>query len=389
MAFYRYKAMNAQQEFTLGYLVRTGRKEVLDFLLDQKLMPLSVRRCWTQWLWKSRHLKDLIYFFWYLECALTSAQSVGQALGAMEPQGLLKMVKAFLWAEVHKGTLLSKACQDYGKLFPPLIVVLLRQGELSGTLKESCKTCRTYLEEKQKQKNHLSQAMLLPCVNFAVFCCAFWVLKAQMSEHFSAILQDRPLSFLTRLFLNPFDFPSNWISWGIFVTVAGLCFYLSRSRLWAKYSLLYLPWGKLLSQMDYARYLASLAILTSNQVSLLTSLALSANTLKSKHLKQLALLLVAQIQTGTTLSVALKDFPFFPALYRHILQSGETSGQLSESLSYVHHMSTKQSQKMLEQLNTLMPFVFMGLIATFVLFLILAVFVPFYEALDISLYETS
>jgi len=91
-----------------------------------------------------------------------------------------------------------------------------------------------------------------------------------------------------------------------------------------------------ISQRDIVLFSRQLAIMFKSRVPLVEALEVLATQSRNSDLKEKILKMAEEIEGGTSLSGALSKYPkVFPPFYTAMVRSGEASGKLSESLSYL------------------------------------------------------
>jgi len=115
-------------------------------------------------------------------------------------------------------------------------------------------------------------------------------------------------------------------------------FYTKKIKLWER-----------ISQKDLVNFSRQLALMFKAEIPLVQSLQAIAEQTKNPGLKEKILTLSQEVEGGTPFSQALATFPkLFSTFYVSMVKSGEASGTLSESLSYLadhlereYHLSAK------------------------------------------------
>lgn len=96
------------------------------------------------------------------------------------------------------------------------------------------------------------------------------------------------------------------------------------------------PFGKSVSSKDVVLFSRQLATLIGAQVPILQALRILESQLTSKQLEAVARDLIASIENGESLSLALTKHPnVFGNVYVSLVKSGEISGTLNKSLNYL------------------------------------------------------
>lgn len=254
-----------------------------------------------------------------------------------------KRVRAILQAvraRVVEGFPLADALREHPRAFGDLYCALVEAGEASGQLDGVLLRLADYAEQRQQMKSKLTQALVYPLlltlVAIGVISTLLSAVVPKVVEQFIHMKQTLPWS--TRLLMALSDGVRGAGPW---VLLALLCLALAALRLlrdparrlaWHRH-LLRLPLGgRLIRELNTARYARALSILYNSGVPLLQAMHIGAQVLSNMRIAQLLREAEERVREGVSLQQALERTALFPPMMRHMIASGERSGELGDML---------------------------------------------------------
>lgn len=318
---------------------------------------------------------------------LNSGLSVEQSLSALSDQLESQEQKAIMSgvrSEVLGGRSLAASLRMYPKVFPAVYCSLVNAGEQSGSLAKVMTKLADYSDKTRELTSKIMMALLYPLVVTIVATMVIIALLVfvvpQVVKVFEASKQTLPL--ITRGMIAT----SNGLrSYGIYMLIIILIVVFSFARSLKKKEnrinfhrkLLTLPIaGRLLVNIDLARFTNTLSMLLSSGVPMLQALEASRDTLSNFMLKTSIDKAINMVREGIGLAVALKAQNAFPPVVIHLISSGEKSGNLDHLLAQAgSHQELELSHRSQLLTGILEPalIVFMGAV---VMLIVIGIMLP-------------
>lgn len=286
----------------------------------------------------------LIQFFFSLHLQLKNGVPLFTALGfGLEkdaPAGF-RDVHADVRERVRAGQALSEAMRAHPRSFPPQVTSVLKAGEASGRLAESCDEIRRQYEWSERMSADVRQALVYPATLLTAVGLLLFVVFAFFIPRFSGVLRELgvPLPLLTRLVIGTGDFfRAHYL--GIVLTPVTLALaaflgarmspsFARRLDLWK----LRLPFfGSLLAQICLSRLTSHLSALYRAGIPLLDAMALCQDLVGNRALRAEIGVVLQGLQQGRTLHETMSESALFPPLVAQMAALGETTGTLDHSL---------------------------------------------------------
>ncbi|NDJ56019.1 type II secretion system inner membrane protein GspF [Enterobacteriaceae bacterium 4M9] len=390
MAEYRYQARDAGGKNRRGRIGAENERQAGQLLREQGLLVLELhlsppRR--APLLQRGISGASLALLMRQLATLVAAGLPLDESLGVVAQQSEEKRVKLVLQAvlaRVVEGYSLAQALREHPRIFGSLYCALVEAGEASGQLDRVLLRLAEHVEQRQQMKGKLTQALVYPLVltlvAIGVISTLLAVVVPKVAEQFIHMKQTLP--WTTRLLMSLSDGVRTTGPWLLLALLCGLLVLVRLLRkpayrlAWER-GLLKLPLcGRLVREVNTARYARTLSILYNSGVPLLDAMHIGAQVLSNG---QIALLLRGaeeRVREGASLQQALEHTALFSPMMRHMIASGERSGELGDMLL----RAADNQESSLNARTTLFFSLFEPLLvvamAAVVLFIVLAILQP-------------
>ena len=288
---------------------------------------------------------------------------------------------------VKEGLSFSEALEQAGT-FPSVYRANIVAGERSGTLPEVIARWLAFQEFAQKSRRRILEAMIYPMFLVAVLGVALVVIFNVVLPRFSEIYSDGSIEMpgVTRMLLafGAFMRETVWIQVGLLGALAVFLrwmFATEAGKRILERGLLALPrFGTLYRMYHSSVFARTLGVLLAGGMPVLQSLEVIQRTTPSERMK-LRLVKVAElVRGGSSLHQALERSRMLDPLAVEMTRVGEQSSALPDMLNHVADFFDQEVEKATTAITTLIGpalILFMGVV---VLGLLLAVYVPLFNA---------
>jgi general secretion pathway protein F len=137
--------------------------------------------------------------------------------------------------------------------------------------------------------------------------------------------------------------------------------------------------GPLAQGVDTARLASTLAILVGSGVPLLQALVAGAKAVNSIPLRKAVEDAVRLVREGSSLHRALASRKLFPAIFIHLISSGEASGRLAHMLSQAARQQEIENETRIRLLVGILEPAIIVVMGIVVLMVVLAILLPIIE----------
>jgi type IV pilus assembly protein PilC len=280
---------------------------------------------------------------------------------------------------IEQGNDFSKIGEYYTVFFDKTSVAMIKAGEQSGNLPTVFRQIFTNLEKKNKFKNRIIGAMMMPAFTFifAIGVVFFMAIKVipEFAKFLSSMGTDLPP--LTQMVLKSSNFLLTY--WQDIFIYTGVCIgaivtiyvLVKPVRYVLDYILMHMPlMGPIALLGNLATFSNSMAKLIGSGVSLVESMKISKEGVTLLPFKKVVDDAGIVVTAGGTLSDPFNRARFIPIIYGDLLQAGEESGSLDETLAQltiIYEEETEQKiavlQAAIQPIMTILIGGLVGLIA--------------------------
>jgi type IV pilus assembly protein PilC len=331
--------------------------------------------------------RDVADFFFQMGTLLKAGVPILQALelvgDGMRP-GNLQTVVRNLAVQIQGGTNLQEAMAQFPGVFPEVVLCLVRVADKTGTLPQVCEELRAYLNWLDKMAGEIKQAMTYPIVLLVTVALFIVGMFTFVVPSFAKVLKDMkiPLPALTRFVLGVSDFFVGniipIICTILLIVVLGheLPRRFPRVAVWLDGMKLKIPiFGPLNMMICISRFGQNLATMYRSGMLILESLLLSRDLIGNRKLAAALTRVHDGVASGRKIAETMKETDMFPPLVLQMVQTGENTGQLSESLQnvtdYYNDVIPRAIKRVFGILQPLITFMLIGIVAVVALSIIL------------------
>ena len=398
MPAFKYKAIDQNGIEISGSIEGDTERHVRSILREKKLIPLLIKIINKE---KSGKLRfsvsrntlsgvELAYFTRQLATLIKSGIPIDEALFAINEQNKKQHISDIILtirSKILEGFTLSSSLADFPQSFPLIYSTTVSAGEQSGHLSLILEKLADFIESKQKLNQQIKNALIYPsalivtALMVIAFMLAYVVPKVvYIFENF-----DQQLPLLTRIMIATSDFLIN--NWLLIIATSLSLFLIVRqglknekNKIVAHNSILKLPiFGRLVRNMNSARFMQTLSILTSSGVPILDALKIASNVITNLPMKRAIEETTICVSEGESISMSLSQAGLFPSLMIHMIGSGENSGRLDEMLDRATSNQEQEVENTINILLGIMQPLTVIIMAMIVLLIVLAILLPIFE----------
>ena len=373
--------MAGERLYQLGYFPITVEEESHTGSFD-------ISAIWRRF--RKVKLEELIFFSHQLSTLYKAGLPLLTGLGSLAEQTDNKKLKPILEAvrgQIEGGSTLFEAMSKYPEVFPQVYINMVRAGETSGRLGESLTRFITLAEREIKTRQRVKEATRYPKIVMASLAIAFGILIAfvipRFAEIFAQFKTTLPLPTRVMIQINRI-FHTYWYL--VCAALAGIPL-LIRNYLrtekgrysWDRWKIRIPVFGPLLLKISLSRFTFTFVMLNRSGIPILQTLEITASTMNNAHLAQSITEIMGKVKEGRNLSDALKESGKFTPLVIQMVAVGESSGTLDEMLMRITEYYDVEADNAIKKLSTYIEPAMVLFLGVIVLFLALAVFLPWWN----------
>jgi type II secretory pathway component PulF len=319
-----------------------------------------------------------------LPVGMPLAQALNAATGVAS--GDVRVALQDIRGRVERGETLSAALAQYGKLFSPLYVGLVRAGERSGDLDSAFRRLADQLERDEQLRGKVLSASIYPLLLASAGSIAVTVLLFFVLPRFVTLLEGSgatlPRSTATLLALSG----ALHRAWPVLLlipfVIAAFAAWVANSdegrRVWSGV-LLAVPGVSTLRRYALAgRFARLVGVLLGGGAPLLSALDDTVESIGDPIARDDAVRIRTRVREGTSLRGAVGESTLFPPMLSQLIGVGEDAGQLQVFLMKAADIFEERTERATQRLATLaepaMIVVFGAIVAFVALSLLQAIY---------------
>lgn len=400
-ATYQYRARNRRGQITKGEIKAASQDQASALLQKHGLTPVEIVDVKNIAFWKREFtvsrvkIHDRAVMANQLASMLDAGVPILQAVRVLSVQTETPRMADVLREvayDIEAGKALSESLDRFPKEFPEFFVSMVRSGERSGRVSKSLFQLSEYEDRDDEMLRKVRNSLYYPAIIIVAALLLGTVAVTYALPQFLSLFEGsgREVEFplITRMLLAVAGFITEfWWFLGLFVLFCGGLVWHFAHTPEGQYSihaaLLRMPKvGKLLSKIYLARFTGALQTLVEGDVPIVQALLISRDTLGNRIFRDIIDAAADHVKSGSTISAALEKYHQIPIMVAQMINIGERTGQLGESLASVNRFYRREVDDALEVLTQLIGPAIIVVLAAFVLVLLLAVLSPMYNLMS-------
>lgn len=323
----------------------------------QELDADQIRRSETA---KRVKREDVIALAQQLSVMLETGVPLSEALDSFQKQAGRKEFRTVITAlseDVHSGEQLSKSMAKWPRVFPPIMLSLMRASEASGTMALMLGRIGEYLGKERKTMKQIKGALAYPLfmvgsgITLTIFLMAF------VLPRFAKIYAQRAASLPlpTKILIGISDFVTTYYMYYLpALAAAGVSLWLllrtKKGRRCVDWLKLNLPvTGKMFNHLYITRMSRTMATLLGAGVNLLDIIDICRGVTANIYYLELWDDMERGVRDGLQLSDPILESGLVPPNVSSMIASGERSGRLSDVMGRIAQFSEEELEASVKQ----------------------------------------
>ncbi|MFA6458830.1 MAG: type II secretion system F family protein [Candidatus Paceibacterota bacterium] len=337
---------------------------------------------------------EKIHFCRNLGSMLEAGLPLGRALSVLEKQSQNKKLKSIIvgvLATVTSGDTFSDGLAKYPKVFPPLVISMVRAGEQSGTLAESLKVIALQMDNSYNLERKVRGALIYPgvilCLMIAIGILMFIFVVPTLMSTFTELNVELPKSTQAVLFVsNLIQNQGLWVLIVIILVAIALYYWGHRpfGRSFLHYAILKIPVvGVLVQEVNAARTSRTLSSLLGAGVDVVESVNITATVIQNVHFRAVLEQASRAIKTGEPMSKVFgENTKLYPIFLSEMMSVGEETGNIKDMLLGVAEYYEDDVEQKTKDMSTIIEPFLMIIIGSAVGFFAVSMISPLYSIVN-------
>jgi len=403
---FKYKGRDSTGNIIVGDLKANAIEDVITHLKQHDITPINIEpaKKYSAGLKKLFSSGDdffdiepyhIMNFYRQLATLNNAGLPIIKSLNKLSQSSSSRRLSIILYTvanDVAAGTTLSNAFKKHPNAFSPLAINIVDIGENTGRLSESLIYLGSYVEASIANKRRLSSATRYPmfvliAVSAAVVIMNIFVIP-KFSEMFAKFHLDLPLS--TRIIMGSSNFMVNY---KYFILLAAIFIFFGIKQVlkipsvhyfWDKYKL-YIPvFGDLQKRIVLSQFTWTFSLIIRSGIPIIKGIGLASNSTENVYFGEQLLKLRDAIEHGENLSQAAVASGLFTPITIQMIEVGEESEKLDETLSEVAKYYDAEIDYDLKRLNELIEPILLAVVGGLILILALGIYFPLWDLIKVA-----
>jgi type IV pilus assembly protein PilC len=394
-----YKLIDANGKQVKGKVDAANETAAVASLKQQGGVPLSVHEAGVGMSMEIKipgfggrvKLKDLAIFARQFATMTNSGLSLLRSLSILEGQtespALTKAIRE-VTSDIEGGMSLSGSLAKHDRIFPKLMVAMVRAGETGGFLDDALERIAVNLEKdaalRGKVKSALTYPVLVLLFSVIMIAGVLMFIVPVFEKMFKSLGGSLPLP--TQIIVN-LSHAMVWLA-PIVLIVGFIGFGLVKSALrtnpafrlaFDKMKLRLPVFGKLFAKIAISRFARNLGTLLGVGVPIMQALDVVGATTGNAVITAAMTDVSAAVRQGEAMSGPLANHPIFPAMVTQMIEVGEESGQISQMLNKIADFYDREVDEAADQLTAAIEPIMIVLMGGLVGGMVVCLYLPMFS----------
>lgn len=400
---YEYAVRDGAGKIVKGRIEAPNQAAVANRLKQMGLAPMSINEVGNSGLQKEItipglgnkiSLKDLAIMARQLATMINAGLSLLRALTILaeqtESKPLAKRV-AQVRNDVEVGVAFSVALAKHNDVFPPLMINMVRAGEVGGFLDQVLVSVAENFEAEVKLRGKVKSAMTYPVVVFIIAILAVVGMLLFIVPVFAGMFASLggelpgPTKILVAL--------SNIMKWAALPLLAatiGFAFWWNKNKhqRWVREKLdpikLKVPvFGNLFRKIAVSRFTRNFGTMIHAGVPILQALDIVGETSGNLVIERATRAVQESVRSGASLTGPLSQHPVFPPMVVQMMAVGEDTGALDSMLEKIAQFYDQEVEATTEQLTSLIEPLMIVVLGSLIGSMIIALYMPIFSVFNL------
>lgn len=403
---YRYTAVSVKNKKSRGMISAENQTDALARLQELGLTALELRgdepksdaprSIWQMEIGSADihktkiKKKKLLAMMHQMAIMMKAGVSLSMAMEVLisgEKNKKTKAVLAEINSDLYTGIPISASMAKF-QAFPEIMVNIVQSGETNGRLDTAFERCADILEKEIALNAKIKGAMGYPIFLLFLTTLLILIMNALVLPNFETVFQQfgADLPALTKAVMGFSHFLTAY--WFLMIPAIlllafgfyGLKKYCRPFSTAADHFFLGIPAiGPLLRQSYISRFCRMMSSLVEAGVEIVRSLEISRNVIPNRYFRDRLTQVIDDVKLGSSINAAAAKFPVFDPLLVSMLQVGEESGMLAETLDKMAGLYEEQTEESTKRLTTMLEPAMTIIIAAVVGTVIISIVLPMFR----------
>lgn len=400
---YQYTARNKNKKIEIDIFFAYSKLDVYTFLISEGYDVYKIETSkWITYRYGEKSVlgekmsnKDLIFWLTQLSTYLKSGITLAEAIRILGKQMSKKRSHRRVFQainyELTNGETFSQALEKQGKMFPNLLINMVKAAEATGDLESTLSDMANYYSELEKTRKEMISAMTYPSIVlvFAIGVITFILLYVIPQFEQIYAQSTAPIAGLTKFVLDASAFLKNNGIYIILIVIILIMLIIAlyknvkAVRRSIQIMLMHIPLIKdIIIYNELTIFTKTFASLLRNNVFITTSVEILSKVTNNEIYKEIMIKTINNIIEGRKISEAFKNHWAVPEVAYYMIVTGESTGELDVMMQTVSNYYSEEHRSIINGMKSFIEPVMIAGLALIVGTIILAVVIPMFSLME-------
>ncbi len=398
--YYRYVGTDSNGKTVKGIISATNKSTLNNFLANEGIKATSIKKDITYNLIKKMGLdtekelktKDLIFWLTGVSTYLKAGLTLNDTIKIMTKQVEKDITKSKLYRaisyELTLGESFSTALQNQGKVFPQLLINMIKSAEATGDLAKTLDDMANYYTEIDKTRKEMISAIIYPTILLVFALAVMTFIMVFVIPEFIKVYDQAGIkvSGFTLSIINLSKYITANISTIILIlllVIIMMLFLYQKSKGFRKFIQtigMKIPFfGNIIIYHELTLFTKTFSSLLKNSVYITNSMEILTNITNNEVYKDIMIETISNIAKGDKISLSFQNKWCIPDVAYYMIATGESTGELSLMMDKVANYYSDLHRSKVINLKSFLEPIMIVILALIVGIIILAVVVPMFS----------
>lgn len=391
---YRYTVINGMGKKETGTFDAEGENDVRNFFLslDYQVLEVKERSALDVDISGGKFsASDLSFSLTQLSTYLKAGIALADAVKILAKQSKKPAIRKSFYELVYqllKGESLSDAMDMQEKVYPKLLINMVKTAEMTGDLPSILDDMSEYYTSIDQTRKQMKSAMTYPAIVFIIAIAVLVFMLVYLVPQFSSLFEANgaELPLLTKAVMAVSQFiQGNWIILVVGIVAIIFVFYelftrVQKFRETVQVILMHLPVFKdIIIYNEVANFTKTFASLLNHGVFITDSMEILSKITNNEIYKRIIRKTLENLGKGDSISTAFKGEWAVPVVAYEMIVTGETTGQLGQMMEKVATHFQSLHKNVINQMKSLIEPIIMVFLAIVVGIILLSIIQPMFS----------
>ncbi len=393
-----FKAKTEAGQDRSGVVEALSRDAAIQVLQNNGLTPFSVQEEGRDItlvrdiakLWEGVSQKELMVMFRQLATLISARVPMVSALDTLADQAsnrYLRIILKEIEDDVEDGASFSESLEKHPAVFEPLVINMLRAGEVSGTLQRAIEVVAENIEKNYQLSSKIKGALFYPGFVFSAALIIGFLVVTFILPKLTGLIRELGVAipWYTEVLMWIGDF-MNAYWWAVLLVFFAAClsffYYINTTAGQADWNrvVLKLPiFGNLMKYVYITRFAENMSSLLNGGIPIVKALIIVSDVTGNLVFREVILHAAEEVKTGGAMSNVFLRSPVIPPIVSQMIKIGEESGSVAKVLDGVADFYRSEVENITRNMTSLIEPILIVFLGIGVGVMVVGILMPIYD----------